>query len=121
MPGYARRAMGRLEDLAKGARVGGIAPIGVVTVIDVEWVGADAVNLTYEDDSGNVQREIVYRSKEAELSLDSGGRPWLFDADPELFTLVAEAKRISLAHLFDPYLATYTSDVVGRAVAGRAG
>ncbi len=103
--------MGRLEDLTKGARVAGVAPIGVVTVIDAEWIGSDAVNLTYEDDSGNVQREIVYRAKEQELSLEDDGRPWSFDADPELFTLVAEAKRISLAHLFDPYLATYTSDV----------
>ena len=103
--------MGRLEELTKGARVRGVAPIGVVTVIDAEWIGSDAVNLTYEDDSGNVEREIVYRSKESELSLDGEGRPWSFDADPELFTLVAEAKRISLAHLFDPYLATYTSDV----------
>ncbi len=111
MQGYARRAMGRLEDLTKGARVSGVAPIGVVKVIDAEWIGSDAVNLTYEDDSGNVEREIVYRSKEAELSLDGDGLPWSFDADPDLFTLVAEAKRISLAHLFDPYLATYTSDV----------
>ena len=103
--------MGRLEELTKGARVRGVAPIGVVTVIDAEWIGSDAVNLTYEDDSGNVEREIDYRSKELELSLDGEGRPWSFDADPELFTLVAEAKRISLAHLFDPYLATYTSDV----------
>ncbi|MCQ3809095.1 MAG: DUF3883 domain-containing protein [Acidimicrobiia bacterium] len=103
--------MGRLEELTKGARVRGVAPIEVVTVIDAEWIGSDAVNLTYEDDSGNVEREIVYRSKESELSLDGEGRPWSFDTDPELFTLVAEAKRISLAHLFDPYLATYTSDV----------
>ncbi|WP_419850048.1 hypothetical protein [Candidatus Poriferisocius sp.] len=103
--------MGRLEDLTKGARLAGVAPIGVVTVIDAEWVGSDAVNLTYEDNSGNVRREIIYRAKEQELSLEGDGRPWSFDADPELFTLVAEAKRISLAHLFDPYLATYTSDV----------
>ncbi len=103
--------MGRLEDLTKGARVKGITPIGVITVIDAEWIGADAVNLTYEDNSGNVQREIVYRSKETEFFLDGGSQPWLFDADPELFTLVAEAKRISMAHLFDPYLATQTSDV----------
>ncbi|MCY4258453.1 MAG: helicase-related protein [bacterium] len=109
--GYARSAMGRLEDLSKGARVTGIAPVGVVTVIDTEWIGADAVNLTYEDEDGNVRREIVYRSKEAEISPDIDSQPWLFDADPDLFTMVAEAKRISLAHLFDPYLATYTSDV----------
>ena len=103
--------MGQLEDLTKGARVKGVAPAGAVTVIDAEWVGSDAVNLTYEDDDGRVRREIILRSNEAGLSLDGDGRPWSFDADPELFTLMAEAKRISLAYLFDPYLATHTSDI----------
>lgn len=103
--------MGRLEDLTKGARVNGVSPTGAVRVIDAEWVGSDAVNLTYEDDSGGVHREIVYRSTEENLSLEGDGRPWSFDADPELFTLMAEAKRISLAYLFDPYLATHTSDI----------
>lgn len=41
----------------------------------------------------------------------SKSRPWSFDAEPTLFKLVAEAKRISLAYLFDPYVATYSSDV----------
>ena len=41
----------------------------------------------------------------------TAGAPWSLDADPALFKLVAEAKRISLAYLFDPYLATETSDI----------
>ena len=103
--------MGRLEDLTKGARVDGVSPTGAITVIDASWVGLDAVNLTYEDDGGGVHREIVYRSSESGLSLQGGGTPWSFDADPEMFILMAEAKRISLAYLFDPYLATRTSDI----------
>ena len=103
--------MGRLEDLTKGARVDGVAPAGVVTVIDADWVGSDAVQLTYEDDEGNVRRDVVLRSNESDLSLVGDGRPWSFDADPERFMLVAEAKRISLAYLFDPYVATHSSDV----------
>ena len=103
--------MGRLEDLTKGARVNGVSPTGAITVIDASWVGSDAVNLTYEDDGGGIHREIVYRSNESRLSLQGDGRPWSFDADPELFILMAEAKRISLAYLFDPYLATCTSDI----------
>lgn len=103
--------MGRLEDLTKGARVNGVSPTGAVRVIDAEWVGSDAVNLTYEDDSGGVHREIVYRSNEETLSLEGANRLWSFDADPALFTLIAEAKRISLAYLFNPYLATHTSDI----------
>ncbi|MCY3850169.1 MAG: hypothetical protein OXF75_05125 [Acidimicrobiaceae bacterium] len=42
-----------------------MSPAGAVTVIDASWVGSYAVNLTYEDDSGGVHREIVYRSNES--------------------------------------------------------
>lgn len=101
----------RLEDLTKGVRVTGIAPTGVVTVIDAEWIGSDVVNLTYEDQAGTVDRELVYRSTEAALELEGNGRAWSLDADPALFTIVAEAKRIQLAYLFDPYLAAETSDI----------
>ena len=64
----------RLEELTKGARVRGVAPAGVVTVIDAEWVGSGAVNLTYEDEHGNVDRELVYRSGEDGLEIAEGGR-----------------------------------------------
>lgn len=37
--------------------------------------------------------------------------PWSFDADGEQMKLASEAYRISLAHLFDPYLAVHTSSV----------
>ena len=101
----------RLEELTKGARVRGVAPAGVVTVIDAEWVGSGAVNLTYEDEHGNVDRELVYRSGEDGLEIAEGGRAWSLDADPALFVLAAEAMRIRLAYLFDPYLAAETSDI----------
>ena len=101
----------RLEELTKGARVRGVAPSGVVTVIDAEWVGSGAVNLTYEDERGNVDRELVYRSGEDGLEIAEGGRAWSLDADPALFVLAAEAMRIRLAYLFDPYLAAETSDI----------
>jgi len=101
----------RLEELTKGTRVRGISAAGVVTIIDAEWIGTDVVNLTYEDPAGNVERELVYRTSEPALELDGEGRPWSLDADPELFMLVSEAKRIQLAYLFDPFLAAETSDV----------
>ena len=62
--------MARLEHLTKGTRVRGIAPSGPVTVIDAEWVGSDVVKLTYEDSGGKVDRELVYRTNEAELAID---------------------------------------------------
>jgi superfamily II DNA or RNA helicase len=101
----------RLEELTKGSRVLGISPAGPVTVIDVDWVGSDIVKLVYEDAAGQVDKEVVYRSAETVLALDGDGRPWSLDADPELFLLVSEAKRIQLAYLFDPFLAAEISDV----------
>jgi superfamily II DNA or RNA helicase len=101
----------RLEDLTKGARVRGVSPTGPVTVIDADWIGSDVLNLTYEDALGNVERELLYRATELDLSLDGDGRPWSLDADPHLFMLVSEAKRIQLAYLFDPFLAAEISDV----------
>lgn len=82
----------RLEELVKGARVRGVAPSGAVTVIDAEWVGAGAVNLTYEDEQGNVDRELIYRSGEDGLEMAEGGRAWALDADPALFVLAAEVR-----------------------------
>ncbi|MDE0669162.1 MAG: DUF3883 domain-containing protein [bacterium] len=101
----------RLEDLKKGVRVRGVNPTVPVTVIDADWMGADALTLTYEDSSGATDREVLYRANESDLELADDGRRWSLDADPALFKLVAEAKRISLAYLFDPYLATETSDI----------
>ncbi|QYG91813.1 DUF3883 domain-containing protein [Iamia sp. SCSIO 61187] len=82
-----------------------------MTVIDADWIGSDVLNLTYEDANGAIERELVYRTSEPDLSLDGDGRPWSLDADPRLFTLVSEAKRIQLAYLFDPFLAAEVSDV----------
>ena len=103
--------MGCFDELDKGVRLRGVVPSGPVTVIDVDRLGADVVNLTYEDSNGSIHRELVYRDSNVELLVDADDRQWSFDADPELFMLVAEAKRISLAYLFDPYLATHSSDV----------
>ena len=103
--------MGWFDELSKGVRLRGLAPSGPVTVIDVDRLGSDVVNLTYEDGDGRVHRELLYRDNDVELLAGAEDRQWTFDADPELFVLVAEAKRISLAYLFDPYLATHSSDV----------
>ena len=103
--------MGWFDDLAKGVRLGGVVPSGPVIVIDVDRLGSDVVNLTHEDSEGRVHQELLYRDSDAKLLAGPDDRRWSFDADPKLFMLVAEAKRISLAYLFDPYLATHSSDV----------
>lgn len=82
-----------------------------VTVVQLEWHGTQALTLTYREDQGRVDHELLYRSDEARLEIEGAGRAWSFDADGRLFRLASEALRIRLAHLFDPYLAVHTSNL----------
>ncbi len=101
--------MARLEDLTRGAMVKGILPDGPVTVVDVQWHGSVAIELTYKDATGRLDHELLYRDREPTLEIAAPGRLWNLDADGTLLRLVSEAYRIGLAYLFDPLLAVHTS------------
>ena len=102
----------RLEDLTKGALVSGVLADRPVRVVDVAWHGSNAITLTYTDEpTGKVDQELLYRDDEPRLTVEVAGRAWSMDADGNLFRLVSEAKRISLAYLFDPFLAVQTSNL----------
>jgi SNF2 family DNA or RNA helicase len=107
LAGIAR--MSPLEDLQPNAAVRGLLPDGLVTVVNVQWFGSEAVELTYKDAAGRVANVLLYRHDEPRLEVVEQGRPWSFDGDGALFRLVSEAHRIRLAHLFDPVLAVHTS------------
>ncbi len=104
-----RTAIAHLEELTKGATVAGITPDALVTVVDVQWRGSTAVELTYKTAAGQVARKLLFRDDEPRIEIAEAGRPWAFDGDGETFRLVAEAKRIDLAYLFDPYVAVTTA------------
>ena len=91
------------------AAVRGILPDALVTVVNVQWFGSEALELTYKTPAGKVANELLYRHDEPRLEVVEQGRPWSFDGDGALFRLVSEAHRIRLAHLFDPVLAVHTS------------
>ena len=104
--------MSRLEELTKGALVRGVLGDRAVKVVDIAWHGSSAITLTYTDElSGKAGQELLYREDEARLMVEEAGRAWSMDADGNLFRLVSEAKRISLAYLFDPFLAAQTSNL----------
>ncbi|PWC91931.1 helicase-related protein [Azospirillum sp. TSO5] len=103
--------MAALEDLTPSASVRGILPSGLVTVVNVQWHGSAAVELTYKTPEGRVANELLYRHDEPRIEVVTVGRPWSFDGGGDLFRLVSEAQRIRLAHLFDPVLAVHTSVV----------
>ena len=101
--------MARLEDLKRDAYVRGILPDALVSVVDVKWIGNTAVELCYKDPDGRPAVELIFRDRESQLEVVTEGRVWSFDGNASLFKLVTEAKRISLAYLFDPLLAVHTS------------
>ncbi|HOK66511.1 MAG TPA: SNF2-related protein [Anaerohalosphaeraceae bacterium] len=101
--------MARLEDIQKGAVLRGILPNGLVTVVDVRWIGNSVIELTYKDAQGRLGNELIYRDRESDIVIEESGKPWSFGADGSLFRLVSEAQRIQWAHLFDPHLAVHTS------------
>jgi SNF2 family DNA or RNA helicase len=101
--------MARLEDLKSGAKVRGLLPNTSVTVVNVQWMGDSAVELTYKDAEGIPQNQLLYRDNEATLEIEAPGIAWAFDGDGNLFRLASEAHRIRLAYLFDPWLAVTTS------------
>jgi SNF2 family DNA or RNA helicase len=103
--------MSKLEELQPNASVQGILPNGLVTVVNTQWHGSAALELTYKTAEGKVANELLYRDDEPRIEVVEQGRPWSFDGDGALFRLVSEAQRIRLAHLFDPVLAIHTSDV----------
>src|SRR3954465_5839324 len=99
----------KLEEIQPNAVVRGILPDALVTVVNVQWFGSEALELTYKSPTGRVANELLYRHDEPRLEVVEQGRPWSFDGDGGLFRLVSEALRIRLAHLFDHVLAVHTS------------
>src|SRR6266404_9396633 len=103
--------MAKLEELLPNAAIRGIIPDSLVSVVNVQWFGSAAIELTYKTATGKVANELLYRHDEPRVEVVELGRPWSFDGDGAAFRLVSEAHRIRLAHLFDPVLAVHTSIV----------
>jgi superfamily II DNA or RNA helicase len=103
--------MSKLEELKQTAAVRGIIPDALVTVVNTQWFGSEALELTYKTPDGKVANQLLYRHDEPRIEVVEQGRPWSFDGDGARFRLVSEAHRIRLAHLFDPVLAVHTSVV----------
>ncbi len=81
----------------------------IFTVTSAKWYGSDSLKLTYEDASGRADNRLLYRDDESQFDIETEGRPWSFLGDSKVFRMAAEARRIRLAHLFDPLLAIHTS------------
>jgi hypothetical protein len=56
--------MARLEELKPGSSVIGVLPDCLVTVVNTQWFGSEALELTYKDPSGKMANELLYRHDE---------------------------------------------------------
>ena len=99
----------KLEQLERKMRVNGIVPEQTVELLAVEHIGQNAASITYRRADGKEASRLLYRADEATLSMPTEERLWPFDGDGRLFSLVSEAYRIHLGHLFDTVLAVHTS------------
>lgn len=90
-------------------RVKGIVPDQTVELVAVERSGPTSVSVYYRRADGELGERVLYRADETTLFTSKDERQWPFDGDGRLFSLVSEAYRIRLGHLFDPLLAVHTS------------
>ena len=103
--------MAKLEDITVGSSVLGVVAGEPVSIVAVQWHGTAVLEITYKNNNGVLGNQLLLRENEPDLEVQDGSLPWSFDADGAQMRLASEAYRISLAHLFDPYLAVHTSSV----------
>src|SRR3954469_22737281 len=104
-------ASGVLEVIRPGAVLRGLAGPEPVTVVAVDRLTDDSANVAYRTESGALAERMVFSSDLPGLTPVQAGAAFSFDGDPASFKLAAEARRMRLAHLFDPQAALGTSDV----------
>lgn len=100
----------KLEEITKGVGLIGLAGRSIAEIVAVEWLGDSQLQVTFRVD-GHLDERILTRSDEDRLEAARGVRPFSFSAHADDFRLIAEARRIRLAHLFDPYLALTSSAI----------
>lgn len=101
-----------LSDLTPGTYVRGLIAEQVVQVLSVTPVTPDIATLVLKDARGQLSERLVYSDDLAHCEVVAETARYRFDGDAESLRLVSEALRIQLAHLFDPYLAIHTSQVM---------
>ena len=104
----------KLEELKPELRINGLLADRQVTIkaVDIASDKDSAIVIyEYEDDAGliAVGRAVLFSNQEEDLSLASHGK--FFSANPDVFKLAIEAKRIQWAYLFDPMMAVNSSVV----------
>ena len=95
--------------LRVGATVTGLAGPVPVKVLAVERLTDTSASVAYRTEDGGLAEKIVFDDALMHLKAVEPGSAFTFDASPDAFLLAAEARRMRLAHLFDPLAALGTS------------
>ncbi len=98
------------HEFKAGLRVRGLVAAGDVTIVAVEPHGESILNVVYRGDDGQIADRLLTLDDLAKIEVTTGRR-WSFDADGAAFKLASEARRIQLAHLFDPFAAVGSSTI----------
>jgi hypothetical protein len=61
--------MAKLEEIRPNAALRGILADSVVMVVNVQWYGSAALELTYKTATGKVANELLYRHDEPRLEI----------------------------------------------------
>lgn len=99
----------KLDEIRVGSVLRGVVANHTITVDAIKWHGSQCLTLTFRDEAGKSDSRLCYEDEAADFEEVAAGRRWSFDGDGDLLRLVSEARRIQLAHLFDPHLAVHTS------------
>ncbi len=98
------------SDLQAGVRVRGLLAGTEVTIVATPEPSGDTANVVFSDDSGNYAARLVTRKDLESITIAEDAR-WAFDAPGDKFKLASEARRIQLAHLFDPFSAVASATI----------
>jgi len=104
-------AKGLLDIVRQGAVLRGLAGPEPATVMVVIRLTDDSANVVFRTEAGGLGERMVFAADLSLLTPVQAGAAFSFDGDPASFKLAAEARRMRLAHLFDPQAALGTSDV----------
>lgn len=98
-----------LRELKEGKKIRGLTANQTVEIVAVKFHGEEVAEITYKDERGNIESQMIYSDQMAESDLTEVVSTWNFQADSEIFRLASESYRISVPYLFEPYLAVYSS------------
>jgi superfamily II DNA or RNA helicase len=100
-----------LQVVREGAVLRGLAGPEPATVLAVTRLTDDSANVVYRTERGGLAERMVFAADLPGITSVEAGAAFSFDGEPASFKLAAEARRMRLAHLFDPQAALGTSDV----------